>query len=79
MLNREVRFKRKVREAIEIKTIQPTINIDQGFDLPAIYSEILPVTRDRSRHTSDHSALTSGAVAGGSLRKLTRRLRKLTH
>ena len=47
-------FKRKVREAIEIKTIQPTINRDQGFDLPAIYNEILPVTRDRSRQTSDH-------------------------
>ena len=62
-------FKRKVREAIEIKTIQPTINRDQGFDLPAIYSEILPVTRDCSRQTSDHSALTSGAVAGGSFSK----------
>ena len=44
-------FKRKIREAIEIKTLQPTTNRDQGFDLPAIYSEILPVsvTRDRSR------------------------------
>ena len=29
-------FKRKIREAIEIKTLQPTINRDQGFDLPAI-------------------------------------------
>ena len=27
-------LKRKVREAIEIKTLQPTINRDQGFDLP---------------------------------------------
>ena len=62
-------FKRKVREAIKIKTIQPTINRDQGFDLSAIYSEILPATRDCSRQTSDHSALTSGAVAGGSLTK----------
>ena len=43
-------FKRKVREAIEIKTLQPTINRDQGFDLPVIYSEILPFTRDCSRH-----------------------------
>ncbi len=51
-------FKRKVCEAIEIKTLQPTINRDQGFDLPAIYSEILPVsvTRDRSRQTSGHTA-----------------------
>ena len=62
-------FKRKVREAIEIRTIQPTINRDQGFDLPAIYNEILPVTRDCSRQTSDHSALTIGAVARGSLTK----------
>ena len=29
---------RTVHEAIEIKTRQPTINRDQGFDLPAIYS-----------------------------------------
>ena len=59
-------FKRKVREAIEIKTLQPTIN--QGFDLPAIYSEILPVsvTRDRSRQTSGHPAQTIGAVARSS-------------
>ena len=56
-------FKRKVREAIKIKTIQPTIDRDQGFDLPAIYREILPVTRDHSRQTSDHPALTNRAVA----------------
>ena len=62
-------FKRKVREAIEIKTIQPTINRDQEFDLPAIYSEILLVTRDRSRQTSGHPALTIRAVARGSLMK----------
>ena len=49
----EVWFGRKVREAIETKTIQPTINRDQGFDLPAIYNEILPVTRDCCRQTSD--------------------------
>ena len=64
-------FKRKVREAIKIKTPQPTINRDQGFDLPAIYSEILPVrvTRDRSRQTSGHPAQTIGAVASSSLTK----------
>ena len=60
----------KVREAIKIKTLQPTINRHQGFDLPAIYSEILPVsvTRDRSRQTSGHPAQTIGAVASSSLR-----------
>ena len=72
-------FKRKVREAIEIKTLQPTINRDQGFDLPAIYNEILPVsvTRDRNRQTSGHPAQTIGTVASSSLTKMTRRLRKL--
>ena len=66
-------FKRKVREAIKIKTLQLTINRDQGFDLPTIYSEILPVsvTRDRSRQTSGHPALTIGAVASSSLTKET--------
>ena len=54
-------FKRKVREAIKIKTLQPTIN------------EILPVsvTRDRSRQTSGHPAKTIGAVANNSLMKKT--------
>ena len=72
-------FKRKIREAIEIKTLQPTINRDQGFDLPAIYSEILPasVTRDRSRQTSGHPAQAIGAVASSSQMKETWRLRKL--
>ena len=72
-------FKRKIREAIEIKTLQPTINRGQGFDLPAIYSEILPVsvTRDRSRQTSGHPAQAIGAVASSSQTKETRRLRKL--
>ena len=66
-------FKREVREAIEIKTLQPTINRDQGFDLLAIYSEILPVsvTRDRSRQTSGHPAQTIGAVASSSPTKKT--------
>ena len=66
-------FKRNVREAIEIKTLQPTINRDQGFDLPAIYSEILPVsvTRDRSRQTSGHPAQTIGADASSSPTKKT--------
>ena len=66
-------FKCKVREAIEIKTLQPTINRGQGFDLPAIYSEIRPVsvTCDRSRQTSGRPAWTIGAVASSSLTKET--------
>ena len=30
----DIRLKRKVREAIEIKIGQPTMNRDQGYDLP---------------------------------------------
>ena len=37
-----------------------------------IYSEILPVTRDRSRQTSGHPALTIGAVVSTSLTKSTK-------
>ena len=48
-----------------------TINRDQGFDLRAIYSEILPVsvTRDRSRQTSGHPAQAIRAVASSSQTK----------
>ena len=41
-------------ETIEIKTQQPTINCDQGFDLPVIYSELILFSRDRQ--TNDHQA-----------------------
>ena len=59
VLAREERwFRRKVRKAIKIKTRQPTINRDQGFDLPTIYSKLLPFPRDRQ--TSGHSPLSSG-------------------
>ena len=56
-------FKRKVRKAIEIKTRQPTINRDQGFDLPAVYSELLPFPPDRDPQTSGHSPMSSGQLA----------------
>ena len=56
-------FKRKVRKAIEIKTLQLTINRDQGFDLPAIYSELLPFPRDRDHQTNDHLPMSSGQLA----------------
>ena len=50
-------FKRKVCEAIKIKNLQPSINQDQGFNLPTVYSEILPVsvTRDQSSDERSHS------------------------
>ena len=34
-------WKRKIREAIEIKTECPTLNRDAGYDLPAIYDDLL--------------------------------------
>ena len=34
-------LKRKVREAIKIKIVQPAMNRDQGYELPPIYDELL--------------------------------------
>ena len=44
-------FKRKVREAIKINTRQPTINLDQGFDLPAIYNRAHLIVRPAISHS----------------------------
>ena len=32
---------RKIREAIEIKTQEPTLNRDAGYDLPVIYDKLI--------------------------------------
>ena len=56
-------FKCKVREANKITTGQPTINRDQGSNLAAIYSESLPLPRERDRQTGDHSPMSSGQLA----------------
>ena len=34
-------LKRKVREAIETKIVQPAMNCDQGYEFPLIYDELL--------------------------------------
>jgi hypothetical protein len=34
-------WKRKIREAVEIKTHAPTLNRDTGYDLPAIFDKLL--------------------------------------
>ena len=62
----EGRFKLKDCEAITIKIRHPTVNRDQGFDLPAIYSLLLPIQRVRhygDRQSSDHSPMSSGQLA----------------
>ena len=54
-------------------TLRDTAKFKPFSSMPAIYSEILPVsvTLDRSRQTSGHPALTIGAVASSSLTKET--------
>ena len=34
-------WNRKIRESVEIRTHKPTLNRDSGYDLPAIYSDLL--------------------------------------
>ncbi|XP_072025382.1 uncharacterized protein [Amphiura filiformis] len=55
VIGREDHFwNRKIREALEIKTLRPTLNRDAGYDLPAIYDDLLPL---------DHPE--GGQVTGG--------------
>ena len=42
VIGREDHFwNRKIREAMEIRALTPTLNKDTGYDLPAIYSDLL--------------------------------------
>jgi hypothetical protein len=55
IIGREEQFwNRKIGEAIEIKTQHPSLNRDSGYELAAIYDDLLAL---------DHS--TGGQVTGG--------------
>ena len=39
-------FRRKIREAVEIRVAKPVLNKDQGYDLPPIYNPVLSPSPD---------------------------------
>ena len=43
---------RKICESIEIRTRHPTINRDQGYELPPIYDELLSSDRRSGGHVT---------------------------
>ena len=43
----EQMWKRKIQEAVEIKTKAPTLNRDAGYDLPTIFDKLLSHDRPK--------------------------------
>ena len=58
-------WSRKIRESIEIRTEQPALNRDTGYELPAIYSRLLPPgpsSPPATRHPPSHDRPSGGHV-----------------
>ena len=53
-------FKRRIREAIEIHCQAPTLNRDVGYELPAIYRDVL--SRDISHHLTDSETESKACI-----------------
>ena len=62
-------FKRKIKEAINIRQQQPSINRDQGYHLPAIYSQILPPISEFRHHDQNNIITWPRSIVDGSKRR----------
>lgn len=67
IVREEDNFRRRIREALEILCQSPTLNRDRGFELPALYGNVLtrglghPSSRDK--RFPPHSLETDSVMA----------------